>query len=65
MITSEFFRKCAICLWSKVGSTAVEEIIQFFLMPEIIVGIQFEAKLVDYFEVTYLWHAYPGGLCMR
>ena len=32
--------------------TAVEEIIQFFLMPEIIVGIQFEAELVDYFEVT-------------
>ena len=22
-------------------------------MPEIIVGIQFEAELVDYFEVTY------------
>ena len=45
--------------------TAVEEIIQFFLMPEIIVGIQFEAELVDYFEVTYLWHAYPGELCKR
>ena len=45
--------------------TAVEEIIQFFLMPEIIVGIQFEAELVDYFEVTYLWHAYPGELCSR
>ena len=45
--------------------TAVEEIIQIFLMPEIIVGIKFEAELVDYFEVTYLWHAYPGELCKR
>ena len=45
--------------------TAVEEIIQFFLMPEIIVGIQFEAELVDYFEVTYCWHSMPGELCKR
>ncbi|KAL7526386.1 hypothetical protein ACHAXR_001468, partial [Thalassiosira sp. AJA248-18] len=34
-------------------------------MPEIIIGLQFEAELVDYFEVTYAWHAYPGEMSTR
>ena len=34
-------------------------------MPKIVVALQFEAELVDYFEVTYQWHAYPGELCTR
>jgi len=48
--------------WRRI---ALEELIVFFLMPEIIVGIQFEAELVDYFDITYQWHAYPGELCSR
>jgi len=45
--------------------TALEELITWFMMPEIIVGIQFEAELVDYFEVTYQWHANVGELCKK
>ena len=26
-------------------------------MEDIIVALQFESELVDYFEVTYQWHA--------
>jgi len=46
--------------WKK---TVLEEIIRYFMMDDIIVALQFEAELVDYFEVTYQWHAYPGELC--
>ncbi|KAL7541570.1 hypothetical protein ACHAWF_006970, partial [Thalassiosira exigua] len=48
--------------WKKL---ALEEIVRFFLMEEIVVGLQFEAELVDYFEVTSAWHAYPGELTSR
>ena len=48
--------------WKRI---ALEETIRNFPKPEIIVMLQFEAELVDYFEVTYGWHAYPGELCDR
>ena len=36
--------------WMKV---TLQEIMTNFLSDEIIIGLQFEAELVDYFEVTY------------
>lgn len=41
---------------------ALNEVITMSGSDEIAIGLQFEAELVDYFEVTYQWHAHPGEL---
>lgn len=41
------------------------EIATWLMMPEIILGLQFEAELGDYFETTYYWHNRPGPFNSR
>ena len=34
-------------------------------MPDIVVGLHFEAELGEYFETTYYWHNRTGPLHTR
>lgn len=41
------------------------EVATWLSMPEIILGLHFEAELGEYYETTYYWHNRPGPLNTR
>ena len=57
----------AFANWSRSDwkRRAGAEVATWLAMPEIILGLQFEAEVGEYFETTYYWHNRPGPFNSR
>jgi hypothetical protein len=70
MATMTVDKEPALLVWAHMMSQhhtgnwrlAAKDVIEMLSIPNIMVGVHFEANLGHYFEVTMQWHAYPGEL---
>ena len=70
MATKTVDDKPALLVWAHEMSQhhtgnwrlAAKDVVEMISMPNIMVGVHFEADLGQYFEVTMKWHGYPGEL---